>query len=52
MINTLGVVIDSSLNWKVYIGTVSAKVSKAIGFLRHAKAFYHRKYAKIYTLVL
>ena len=35
----LGVVIDISLNWKERTKTVSAKVSKAIGFLRHAKAF-------------
>ena len=33
----LGVVIDNSLNWKEYITTVSAKVSRAIGFLRHTK---------------
>ena len=35
----LGVVIDNSLNWKEHIKTNSARVSKAIGFLRHAKAF-------------
>ena len=35
----LGVVIDNSLNWKEDIKAVSARVSKAIGFLRHAKAF-------------
>ena len=35
----LGVVIDNSLNWKEHITSVSAKVSKAVGFLRHAKAF-------------
>ena len=35
----LGVVIDNSLNGKEHIKTVSAKVSKAIGFLNDAKAF-------------
>ena len=35
----LCVVIDNFLNWKEHIKCVSAKVSKAIGFLRHAKAF-------------
>ena len=35
----LGVVIDNSLNWKGHIKTVSAKVSSAIGFLRHTKTF-------------
>ena len=35
----LGVAIDNSLNWKVHIKSVSAKASKSIGFLRHAKAF-------------
>ena len=35
----LGGVIDNSLNWTEHIKTVSVKVSKAIGFLRHAKTF-------------
>ena len=30
----LGVQIDSSLNWKEHIKTVSAKVSRAIGFFK------------------
>ena len=34
-----GVVIDNSLNWKEYIKTDLANVSRAIGFLRHAKTF-------------
>ena len=34
-----GVVIDNSLNWKEHIKIVSAKISRAIGFLRHAKTF-------------
>ena len=35
----LGVTIDSSLNWKEHIKTVSTKVSKAVGFLRHSETF-------------
>ena len=35
----LGVQIDSSLNWKEQIKAVSSKVSRAVGFLRHAKSF-------------
>ena len=35
----LGVQIDCCLNWKEQIKAVSTKVSKAIGFLRHAKSF-------------
>ena len=35
----LGVQIDCSLNWKQQIKAVSSKVSRAIGFLRHAKSF-------------
>ena len=35
----LGVPIDNSLNWKDHIKTVSTKVSRAIGFLKHAKTF-------------
>ena len=31
--------IDNSFNWKEHIKTVSAKVSRAIGFLRHVKTF-------------
>ena len=46
----LGVVIDNSLNWKEHIKNVSAKVSKAIGFLRHAKAFLPQETLKtLYT---
>ena len=39
----LGVVIDNSLNWKEYIKSVSAKVSEAIGFLRHPKQFLQQE---------
>ena len=35
----LGVQIDNPLDWKEHIKIVSSKVSKAIGFLKHAKSF-------------
>ena len=35
----LGVQIDNYLNWKEHIKVTSSKVSKAVGFLRHAKSF-------------
>ena len=35
----LGVNIDSSLVWKVYIKEISSKVSRTIGFLKHARNF-------------
>ena len=35
----LGVQIDCNLDWKEQIRAVSTKVSRAIGFLRHAKSF-------------
>ena len=35
----LGVQIDSNLDWKEQTKAVSTKVSRAIGFLRHAKSF-------------
>ena len=35
----LGVQIDCCLNWKEQIKALSTKVSRAIGFLRHAKSF-------------
>ena len=35
----LGVQIDCSLDWKEQIKAVSSKVSRAVGFLRHAKSF-------------
>ena len=35
----LGVQIDSSLDWREQIKVVSTKVSRAVGFLRHAKSF-------------
>ena len=46
----LGVQIDSSLNWKEHIKTVSTKVSRAIGFLKHAKTFLGQETMKtLYT---
>ena len=35
----LGMQIDCSLNWKEQIKAVSSKVSRAVGFSRHAKSF-------------
>ena len=32
----LGVLIDNTLDWKEHIKTVSSKVSRGIGFLKHA----------------
>ena len=37
--STRGVQIDCSLDWKEQINAVATKVSRAIGFLRHAKSF-------------
>ena len=46
----LGVQIDCSLDWNEHIKTVSAKVSRAVGFLKHAKNFLPRDSLKtLYT---
>ena len=46
----LGVQIDCSLDWKEQIKAVSAKVSRAVGFLKHAKSFLPRESLKtLYT---
>ena len=46
----LGVHIDGHLDWKDQIKAISAKVSKAIGFLKHAKSFLPREALKtLYT---
>ena len=46
----LGVQIDNSLNWKEHIKTVSTKVLRAIGFLKHAKTFLGQETLKtLYT---
>ena len=39
----LGVQIDNKLDWKEHIKTVSSEVSRAIGFLKHAKSFLPEK---------
>ena len=39
----LWVQIDKKLDWKEHIKTVSSKVSRAIGFLKHAKSFLPEK---------
>ena len=46
----LGVQIDSSLDWKEQIKAVSTKVSRAVGFLKHAKSFLPKETLKtLYT---
>ena len=35
----LGVQVDNNLNWKGHIKALSIKISRAIGFLKHAKNF-------------
>ena len=48
-----GVQIDNSLNWKEHIKTVSTKVSRAIGFLKHAKTFLPKETLKtLYTAIV
>ncbi len=39
----LGVQIDCSLDWKEQIKATSAKVSRALGFLKYAKKFLPRE---------
>ena len=34
----LGLQIDNSLDWKRHVSVLSSKVSKAVGFLKHAKS--------------
>ena len=49
----LGVQIDSSLEWKDHIIKNSSKVSKAIGFLRHAKSLLPEETLKtLYTGII
>ena len=46
----LGVETDSSLDWKEQIKAISTKVSRAVGFLKHAKSFLPKETLKtIYT---
>ena len=35
----LGIQVDRNLNWKGHIKALSSKVSRTIGFLKHAKSF-------------
>ena len=49
----LGVQIDHSLDWKEHIKITSSKVSKAVGFLRHAKPFLPKETLKtLYTGII
>ena len=48
----LGVEIDNSLNRREHVQTVSAKVSEAIGFTRHAKATLPQETLKTYIQIL
>ncbi len=46
----LGLQIDCSLDWKEQIKAVSAKVSRVVGFLKHAKSFLPKETLKtLYT---
>ena len=48
-----GVQIDCNLEWKEQIKAISAKVSRAVGFLKHAKLFLPREASKaLYTSVV
>ena len=48
----LGVQIDSALDWKEHIKTTSAKVSKAVGFIKYAKKYVPDKTFKtLYTSI-
>ena len=49
----LGIQIDNSLDWKVHIKVTLSKVSKAVGFLRHAKPFLPEEILKtLYTGII
>ena len=49
----LGVQIDKSLDWKEHIKITSSNVSKAVGFLRHAKPFLPEETLKtLYTGII
>ena len=37
----LGLQIDNSLDWKYHVSVISSKVSKSVGFLKHAKYILH-----------
>ena len=49
----LGVQMYNSLDWKEHIKVTSSKVSKAVGFLRHAKPFLLEETLKtLYTGII
>ena len=49
----LGIQVDRNLNWKGHIKALSSKVSRAIGFLKHAKSFLPRATLKtLYTGII
>ena len=48
----LGVYVDNSLDWKEHITTVSSMVSKALGFLKHAKKFFRDSSLKALYLII
>ena len=49
----LGIQVDRNLNWKGRIKALSSKVSRAIGFLKHAKSFLpHATLKTLYTGII
>ena len=44
-----GLQMDNSLDWKCHISLLPSKVSKAVGFLKHAKPFLPRETLLSYT---
>ena len=49
----LGVLLDENLNWREHIRTVSAKASRAVGFLKYSKQYLSLTAVKIlYTIIV
>ena len=48
----LGINIDTSLDWKEHLKIISSKVSRVIGFLKHARNFIPKIQRKHSTQVL
>ena len=49
----LGIQIDNTLDWKEHTKTISSKVSRGIGFLKHAKSFLPKETLKaMYTSIV
>ena len=49
----LGAQINDSLDWKEHIKVISSKVSKVVGFLRHAKPFLREETLRtLYTGII